>query len=76
METSHSSKTVQVICYSGHTYAEWPKLLVWEGTEHRVEVENEWRGPSGRHFLVHTEEGRRFELGYDEVLDRWSALEI
>jgi len=67
---------LKVSCYSGHTYAERPESLVWEGAEHRVEIEKEWREPSGRRFLVRTAEGRRFELGYDEGLDRWSAQEI
>jgi len=73
---SHQSE-LKVSCYSGHTYAERPDSFVWEGAEHRVEeVEKEWQEPGGRRFLVRTEGGRRFELGYNEGQDRWSAREI
>ena len=67
---------LRVSCYSGHTYAERPVSLVWEGRRCRVEVEKEWRGPGRRCFLVRTEDGKRLELYYDEQRDEWLALEI
>lgn len=63
---------VQVECYSGHSYAQEPRAFTWRG-ERRVvaAVERAWRTPSGPHFCVHTQDGTRFELAYDEQADKW-----
>lgn len=62
----------QVECYSGHTYAQEPRALIWEGQRYRViEVEQRWRTPDGSVFWVRTESNKRFELVYQEVQDRW-----
>ena len=70
-------ETVQVSCYSGHTYAERPESLIWQGLEHRVkQVEKEWQEPGARLFKVVTEDNRIFILSYNERGDEWSAFEI
>ena len=70
-------KPVQVTCYSGHTYAERPESLIWQGVEHKVkQVEKEWQEPGARLFKVLTEDGRFFILSYNERGDEWSAFEI
>ena len=69
--------SVQVTCYSGHTYPERPQSFTWEGQIQRVEkVEKEWREPGWKHFMVCTEKDRRFELCYYEEAGRWSAVEL
>jgi hypothetical protein len=72
-----TDKPVKVVCYSGHTYAERPMSLIWEGIEHKVkEVEKEWQEPGARLFKVRIEDGRLFILSYNERGDEWSALEL
>ena len=67
---------IEVTCYSGHTYADRPLSFIWDGAEHRVqEVEKQWWEPGERHFLIRTEDDRRFELCYYESGGRWSATE-
>jgi len=68
---------VRVSCYSGHTYAERPESLIWEGIEHKVkQVAKEWQEPGARLFKVVTEDGRVFILSYNERGDEWSAFEL
>lgn len=70
-------KLVQVVCYSGRTYAERPVSLIWEGIEHKVkQIEKEWQEPGARLFKVVTEDGSLFILSYNERGDEWSAFEI
>lgn len=70
-------KPVGVICYSGHTYAERPDSLIWEGIEHKVKlIEKEWQEPGARLFKVITEDDRIFILSYNERGDKWSAFEV
>jgi hypothetical protein len=70
-------KLVQVVCYSGHTYAERPVSLIWEGIEHKVkQIEKEWQEPGARLFEVRTDDGILFVLSYNERGDEWSAFEI
>lgn len=67
---------VQVACYSGRTYAERPTAFLWEGIEQRVrKIEREWQEPGEKHFRIHTEDDRLFELCYYEDGDRWSVTE-
>ena len=71
-----ADKPVQVVCYSGHAYAERPVSLIWEGIEHKVkQIEKEWQEPGARLFQVRTEDGRLFILSYNERGDEWSACE-
>jgi hypothetical protein len=63
----------QVECYSGHTHAQEPRALLWEGRRYAVtEVEARWRTPDGPVFRVRTEPGQRFDLHYYELEDRWA----
>ena len=68
---------IKVNCYSGHIYAEEPRSFVWQEEELKVKsIEKIWREPSQRFFRVVTEDGRLFELCYNEADDRWSAVEL
>jgi hypothetical protein len=72
-----AEKLVSVNCYSGHTYAERPRSLVWEGTEQRVKhILKEWQEPGARLFEICTEDGRLFVLSYNDKYDEWSAFEV
>ena len=72
-----AERQVLVTCYSGYTYAERPKSLIWEGIERKVkEIEKEWQELGARLFQVCTEDGRLFVLSYNERGDEWSAFEI
>jgi hypothetical protein len=66
-----------VACYSGHTYAQEPRALKWEGCRYLVaEVEARWRTPDGPAFRVRTAPGQRFDLQYYELRDRWRIIPI
>jgi hypothetical protein len=68
---------VKVRCYSGQTYAERPASFIWEGAEYKVQkLEKEWLEPGEKHFLVHSEDERLFELCYHEQEDEWSGIEL
>jgi len=68
---------LKVKCYSGHTYAERPRSFLWQETEYKVEkIEKEWREPGRKLFKVTTEQGKSFELCYNEANDQWSAIEL
>jgi hypothetical protein len=70
-------KPVQVTCYSGHTYAERPESLTWEGIVYKVKrIEKEWQEPGARLFKVLTGDSRFFILSYNERGDEWSAFEL
>lgn len=61
-----------VECYSGHTFAQEPRIVVWEGERYPVtSVERRWRTPEGPAFRVETELGGCFDLLYVEAGDRW-----
>lgn len=63
-----------VECYSGYTYAQEPRAFVWQEQRYTVTcVERRWRTPSGPTFCVHTADGRRFTLAYDETADDWKV---
>jgi len=67
----------RVTCYSSHTYAERPKSFLWQGKEYKVkEIEKAWQEPVKRLFKVTTEEGKLFELCYNEAERQWSAIEL
>jgi len=64
-----------VECYSGHTYAQEPRVVVTvQGQRWPVaEVEQRSRTPAGLAFRVRTETGERLELHYSESDDRWTV---
>ncbi len=66
-----------VECYSGHTYAQEPRVVVWQGRRCPVaRVEQRWRTPDGPAFYVRTETDELFELHYFELEDRWLVRAI
>lgn len=68
---------VSVKCYSGYLYAEEPRSFVWQESELGVKsVKEAWQEPGKRLFRVVTQDGRLFELCYNEATDRWSAVEL
>jgi hypothetical protein len=68
---------ISVKCYSGYLYAEEPRSFVWQESELRIKsVEKAWQEPGKRLFRVVTQDGRLFELCYNEATDRWSAAEL
>jgi hypothetical protein len=68
---------VKVECYSGHTYAQEPRTVVWQGRHYPVvRVEQRWRTPEGPAFRVQVEAEGAFELHYDELEDRWSLAQV
>ena len=63
-----------VECHSGYTYAERPVALRWESQRLEIDrVEAEARIPGGRRFRVHTQDGRVFELQYEDLSDGWQV---
>jgi len=61
-------------CYAGFRYPERPRAFLWEGKRLEVvEIERQWRTPSGPTFRVRVEDGRRFTLAYDEASDAWNV---
>ena len=63
-----------VECLSGHTYAERPIALWWEGERlNIVEIVARWRIPGGYRFRVQAEDDQIFELCYSELQDEWQV---
>jgi hypothetical protein len=63
-----------VSCYSGYTFAQEPRAILWEGRRYEVErVEQRWRTPDGPGFRVEVEQGMSFDIQYHELEDRWSV---
>jgi hypothetical protein len=68
---------IKVKCYSSHVYAEEPLSFVWQEKELGIKsVEKTWQEPGKRLFRVVTEDGKLFELCYNEAADHWSAVEL
>ncbi len=68
---------VEVRAYSGRKYPERPISFLWRGEMYIVEaVEREWITPEGPHFSVRTEEGRRFQLAYQEGAESWRIVPL
>lgn len=64
----------RVECYSGHTYAQEPRSVVWRGSRYPVvHVQARWRTPDGPAFCVETDQGMGFELFYHEIEARWTV---
>ena len=77
MANANSFQPTQVTCYSGRIYADRPASFVWLDKRYEVkEMEKEWQEPGEKHFMVRTEDDRRFELCYHEGNDQWSIAEI
>jgi hypothetical protein len=67
--------TEGVECYSGHTYAQEPRAVHWQGQRYPVaEVQQRWRTPAGPAFRVQTESEMVFDLHYHELEDQWRIL--
>ena len=67
---------IKVKCHSGYIYAVEPRSFIWQETELRIKsVEKAWQEPGKRLFGVVTEDGRLFELCYNEQTDRWSVVD-
>jgi hypothetical protein len=63
----------RVECYSGHTYAQEPRAVIWHGRRHPVvAVEQRWRTPRGPVFWLATDTGERFQVEYAEGTDTWT----
>ena len=68
---------VTVRCHSGYLYAQEPRSFVWQESELQIEsVQEAWQEPGKRLFRAVTQDGRLFELCYNEAADRWSATEL
>ncbi len=68
---------LRVNCYSGYTYAQEPRSFTWQGEEIRIkEIEKAWQEPGKRVFKVITEDGKSFELCYNETIDQWLVSEL
>lgn len=66
-----------VECYSGHTFAQEPRAVIWQGCRYPIVlVEQRWRTPEGPSFRVRAEAGELFELSYLELEDRWAILAL
>jgi len=69
--------TVQVRCYSGYTYAQEPQSFTWQGKDNNIDkVQKAWQEPGKRLFKVITQDGKSFELCYNEANDQWAATEL
>jgi hypothetical protein len=63
----------RVECYSGYTYAQEPRVVLWMGRRYPVSrVEARWQTPEGPAFLVRADQGDRFELRYNIGAGQWS----
>jgi hypothetical protein len=68
---------IKVECYSGHIYAEEPRSFIWQEKELQIKsIEKAWREPGKSLFKIVTEDGKPFELCYNEADDRWTAANL
>jgi hypothetical protein len=68
---------IEVKCYSSYIYADEPRSFFWYGRELRVKsVEKAWQEPGRRLFRIVADDGKLFELCYNETDDKWSAVEL
>jgi hypothetical protein len=76
MNLGNGQLVVQVRCYSGQTYAERPISFLWQGIEYKVEeIEKAWQEPGKRVFKIITEDGKSFDLCYNQTVDQWLLRE-
>jgi hypothetical protein len=67
----------RVECYSGHTYAQEPRAVIWQGRRYEVaRIEERWRTPEGPAFRVRVDPERLFELRYHERVQSWTIREL
>ena len=63
---------VHVECYSGHTYAQQPRAIIWRGFRAVVaRIERAWLTPDGPAFRVRLEDGAVVDLQHVEASDEW-----
>ncbi|HKZ83531.1 MAG TPA: hypothetical protein VJ793_07720 [Anaerolineae bacterium] len=64
--------SVHVECYSGRTYAQEPRAIVWRGFRVPIAaIENMWRTPDGPLFRVRLDDDAIVDLQYVEASDEW-----
>jgi hypothetical protein len=64
--------TGRVECTSGHTYAQEPRTVIWQGCRYAVTaVVSRWRTPEGPAFRLETTTGVLFDVQYHELEDVW-----
>lgn len=62
-----------VWCLSSSSYADQPLAFTWQGVRIQVQVViQRWRSVQGMNFQVQAEDGKQYNLFYDESLDSWS----
>ncbi|HEY4689699.1 MAG TPA: hypothetical protein VIK33_10335 [Anaerolineae bacterium] len=67
---------VYVECYSGHTYAQEPRAIVWRGFRALItRVEQMWRTPDGPVFRVRLDDEAVVDLQYLEAGDEWLLID-
>jgi hypothetical protein len=75
------NETVEVECYSGYTYAQEPRAIVWHGQRYEVKrILKRWRTPQGPHFRVEVAAisdlpspiSGLVDLTYLEIEDKWT----
>lgn len=77
MANANLFQPIQVTCYSGRTYADRPSSFIWQDRKCEVEkIEKEWVEPGEKHFIVRSQDEKRFELCYIEREDSWSLIEL
>jgi hypothetical protein len=65
-----------VACLSGSRYADRPLAFAWQGQRLRVAaLLTRWRSPIGPGFRVRSEDGRIFDLTYNERKDAWQMVQ-
>ena len=75
--TTAELRIVQVRCYSGYTYAQEPRSFIWQGEENRIKtIDKAWQEPGSKLFKVTTEEGKSYNLCYNLIADKWTAIEV
>ena len=68
----YKMEPVHVECYSGFTYAQEPRAIIWHGFRVPVvQVLGTWRTPHGPAFRVRLGDGALVELHFDEHHDHW-----
>jgi hypothetical protein len=63
-----------VECYSGYTYAQEPRAVIWQGRRYPViRVEQRWRVPGCLVFHLRAQTGALFRVKYHEAEDQWAV---
>jgi hypothetical protein len=67
----------RVLCHSGYKYPQEPRAICRQQERLAIErIHDRWQAPGGPSFVVEVEDGRMFELNYDERLDEWTVQQI